>query len=464
MAFYYIDIDGTATDDAGRETVKRTGVFEANLNNFPSVEAAFATTGVSPVAGDFFLGAHDSNGTPYSANATFSGPTNGDPLFIVSVDSQNQENALAGFSEGFSAINLSLTILGNVTTWGSSFAVRNDISPGSNAHFIVFNGLLSLDDAGDRVNMILDGACIELVDSILDFITPAGNSTTGIFMRANGNFSMTGGSVISSVTGTNANLCTGDAFNAGFTMSFDGVDLTSVITNLVANTGSSAATDNFKCVFKGCKLSATVAFFEEPITNFGGSILVLNSSDNATAAEHQFFYKDYRGTVEDNTTNLRLASIAFPDSGQKISLKIDTDSECSRLSPFIFDIPRAFVALSAAASDTLQFFITSNGTALTDADIWAEVHYPDGTTKNLWVGASGALQLTGSYTIDPLGTGTTLPTDASWDSSLTNEQTFKVDTSGVQGADSVPIVRIYVAVSTGANSIFLDPVFDAVAS
>lgn len=461
MAFYYVDANGTAAGDAGRETVKRTGVFEANANNYVSILAALGAT-TPPAAGDSFLCANDSAGTPYAANTTLSGPT-GDtaPLEIISVDEQNQENALAGFKEGFSTAS-DLLWQGSWVGWGySPDPIGDEIRfTASNSNLLIQNGTINLTSDGALLQLNNDGCTLRLIDYILNFAITT-NSLTGISLGAGCTVEMFGGSITSTTTGSMQFLIGGLGTGGGFAATFKGVDLSIVTTALLGNVGAATGDDRISMIVEGCQLNGSLTnFVEEAFVSPNQEITVTHSSSSSTASEHQFFHRNYRGDVEDNIARTRVLSVAFPDSDQKISLLVSPDTLCTRLSPFVFEIPVAFVNLSGASTDTLQFFITSD-TSLTDADIWAEVHYADGTNKNVYNAASGALQLSGSYTIDPLGTGTTLTTDASWTNPLTFQQTFKVTTSGDPGINSAPIVRIYVATTA---ILHIDPVFIAVAT
>lgn len=462
IAFYYIDSSGTATGDAGRETTKRTGAFEANANNYVSVNDAILNATTSPVAGDCFLGASDSVSTPYTVSTNLVSPATGaaTPALIISVDVANQENPLAGFSEGTSGSNFDLNFNGIWSTWGFDTGTFDALgSSSANSNITMQNATMTFNGSGDRLLLGADGVSFHLIDMILDFVVTTSN-TTGVQLNNCPTLRMDGGSVISSTTGSIDHFISAGGANGGFVAYIRGVDLSIVDQFLVGNVGASIADDNLFIFFDGCQLNAAAGIMEERPIYQDQEVLAIHCSTTSGSAEHQFYYENYRGIVEDNTTVTRAASIAFPDSGQKISLKVTPDALCDRLTPFKFKIPEAFVALSNASTDTLQFFVTS-GTQMTDALIWAEIHYPDGTNKNVYNAASGALKISGSYTIDPFGTGNVLTTDSSWTSGLTFEQTFKATSSGDVGSDSAPMIFIYVATTA---VLHIDVVFDAVAS
>ena len=110
---------------------------------------------------------------------------------------------------------------------------------------------------------------------------------------------------------------------------------------------------------------------------------------------------------------------------------------------------------------TLRFYLTC-ADVLDDTEFHILVMYPDGTNEYEYNSATSAKVISGTKTVDPMGTGTTLSTDST--STYTSGQTYKyyvdVDTSGEAGADCAPIVYVFVGTS---STIYLDTVFDAVA-
>lgn len=460
MAFYYIHKDGTATDDAGRETVMRTGVFEANANNFPTVVAARATSGVSPVAGDFFLGSNTSQDNVYPITVTFTGPTGsagmGNPFRIVSVDNDNQENALVGFREGFSTTNTDMRPNGHWITWGYTIGPIGDdfFFLGANASWTMYNSTIQFDNASSNFQLGgSDGCVLSFIDTTLNWIV----SNTPFILENGIHLRMTGGAI----TGIVGNLINASSDDGGFNAHFKDVDMSILTGFLLAGTGGQVNDDGFILLIEGCKLPVSFSgFVSEEFFQPHQEMWVINSGPTGTEIDFQYFYRNYRGDVENETTIVRSVSPTFPGSGQRISLKCTPKSTASRLSPFIFEVPAAFVTLSSASTNKLEFFVTSD-TQLTDADIWAEVHYSRQANKSEYNAISSAVQLTGSYTIDPFATGTVLTTDNSWTSGLTFQQKFEIDTSGNQGADSVPYVRMYIATTA---LLFLDSIFYPVAA
>lgn len=463
ISSFYVKEGGLAVDDAGREPFgsERSGPFEADANNFPSILAALNTSGVAPIGGDRFICAHDSDEIPYSTNTILAAPTGaGAPLEIISVDEQNQDVAKAGFKEGFSGAT-DLTYIGNWVGSGYSPGCGDELKFANVvANLILQNGTINFANEGDRITMDQNGASLTLINMILDYPL-ATTSTTGIRLNDNATFHMYKGAITSSITGTIPFLVSGLAAAAGFNALFKGVDLSIVIDSLLGDVGGVVGDDNFIMVVDGCTLNGSLtSFVEENFIYPGQEMLVTRSSAIPAAAEHQYFYRNYRGDVKDNTVTTRSASATFPNSNQKVSLEVTPDALCTRLSAFRFQIPEAFVALSNPGKNKLRFFVTC-GVELTDADIWAEVYYPDFDNNNVYNAVSGALQLPNSYTIDPLGDGNVLETDASWTNPLAFEQIFEADTVVNKGSDSIPIVYINVATTA---PLFIDLIYNSVAS
>lgn len=461
--YAYVKLGGTATGDIGRETVMRTGAFEADANNYNSI--AEAITAMTVFAdGDIviFLGAHDSNGTPYSANTAILGATDqSSPWAIISVNEQEQDEYLPGFSEGSSAGNRDISWRGTWRTLGFSCHPTDNFELGQgNIHLTMCNGTVSFEGSGDQFFLIGQGSTAELTDCIIDF--PVTNVSTGFFTRGGTYLYLNGCTIASSTTGSLPNLSIGGGTSGGTNVSVQRSDLTVVTEFLAADLGNDTETDPGWILVDSCILYADVDFWEEPILSKGVYIRVTQSSSDSATAEYQYYYEDYRGVLEDNAATYRNESIAFPDSGNKISLLVTPSSLCSRLSPFVFEIPAYYIELSNTATDTLEFFLTCDS-VLTDGDVWVEVSYPKAANKQESNFVSSCVQIAGSYTVDPLAAGTALTTDATstWTAGLTNKYSIKVDTSGAIGADCVPRVRFFCAT---VEELYIDCIFDAVAS
>ena len=241
-------------------------------------------------------------------------------------------------------------------------------------------------------------------------------------------------------------LFEGDVLAGGLYANIVGVDL-SVISGtntwILGDAGDNpSADDNIQIVLERCKIGASLTAFVEvgSFVDSGMRFEAYNCSSSSTAAEFQFFIQSRGGLVDDATDITRDNSEPFTDSNQKVSMKVDTDANPTVHLPFWFDLPARYAELSNASTDTIRLFLLSSDSGLTNNDVWAEMIYPDGTTKQL-----------GNYIstqhADALNAGTALTANSDAWTGRTSETRYQidVDTSSDIGADSVPIIRIFVA-------------------
>ena len=219
-----------------------------------------------------------------------------------------------------------------------------------------------------------------------------------------------------------------------------------MVGTLLSGVGASESTEDLVSVRMDlCKIDSGVAFTNTTFKSYNQRALFTRCSDSSAAAEYQYHLHAFGGDVDDDSVIFRNEDEAFTESNQKISYKIVTNSDASLGSPLWFDFPvLRYSRLSAGATDTLRFYITSN-TALTDKDIYIEVSYPDGTNKQTPNFLSSAPTTIGG-TLDLMVAGTILTTDASssWTGALSNLYQIDVDTSVDAGSDCQPIVKVYV--------------------
>ena len=465
LYYAYCHKDGVATGNAGRETVLRTGAFEANENNYADVDTAIAQmTGIGASDTVKFLGASDSDTLSYSTSVLLLGASGDNPRWeIISVDVTAQDEYLEGYGEGTINAGDDIYFSGLWATFSDNLTTQDNIgmnfSVASNSHLSSYGGKWTFTGTGDQVDLAQDGCSITIVDKILDFVVT--NATSGISIGNASKFEMIGGSVISSSTGTIPNLIVGSAGSGGLVSRITGTDLKSVTTNLAANVGGAIGDDLIDIKFSKCPLRAGVSMLEEPFIYPNHKMLVSECSSVSATVEHQFFYTTYAGDVEDNKDIYRNESDVWPVSGNRVSLKIITSARASRATPFAFQIPTDWIELSDATKDILRFYLHSANT-LNNAQFWIEAHYPKTANPNEFIGQSSALQIGTSYTIDPLGTGATLTIDSTstYTGGLANKYQVDIDTAGA-GADGVPEIWVYVAVPS--ETIYLDSIFDGLA-
>src|SRR3990167_8882049 len=411
MAYFYVKSGGTATDDAGRETTMRTGAFEANANNFPNVQAVFATTGTAVAAGDFIL-CSDLSAHAYAASVTYGTAGLLWAVYVVSVDDANQEQYKAGAIEDLDgAGTYDLNISGYVVIEGLIIRVGDDIQPNIDSGVLFRHCTITMTN---NLNTIGVGVAFDAL-----FNNTSDGGGTGIF---------------------------------------ENVDMTDV-TKIITGNGA-GLDDNFYVVVKKCALNGSVTFADETFIKDGQYLLVMESCSGA-GREYQFFQRTNGGDVQDNTTIYRDESEAFP-SATKVRLKCTAVAATSIASPLYFDFPTQKIDLSSASTDTIRIYFAST-TALTNINCWAEVYYPDGTNthvSNLATNRASDILAAGTAHTDDSGSSTWK--DGAGDLAGYNEYRMDIATSGdVGAANSVPVIRVYLAAASAV--VYFDTTIGVVA-
>jgi len=456
MAFYYVKSGGTATGDAGRATTARTGTFaamgvSAYYDNI--IDAMAATT--TPTNGDDVRvsSAHSHN---YTSTSSIVGPTSGAALRLISVDDANADQFLSGAKETVTGGTNDLRYSGQVSFFGMDYEAVDNFEifgTASNAYFE--KTTITSPGDGDRVDVVGNDGSATLVDCTLA-LNNAGAAISG---SADGSFFKMYGGQVTTTTG-GVTLLFSTSLTARY-LELVGVDL-NAITGHILSFGSSATDITFLFFMRGCRLNASLTGFNaETIGSRNTRFLAVNCASDSDAAAYQYYQETFEGTVQDqdDTGIHRDESTAYP-SGTKISLDVTTNANCSYGDPLWFDAPTRYAELSTASTDTLRIYFASTDT-LTDTDVWAEVMNPDGTTKqlyNFYSNRNSDILAAGTEFTDDSGSSTWLDGVSAF---VGNEYFMDIDTSSDVAADSVPIIRIYVA--KASTTIFFDPSVDTVA-
>lgn len=434
MAFFYVK-SGFGTRTTGGGTTKQTGSMATlgATNVYAEVRDALADSAY--LAGDIIVCSnvhlHDNGASSivYAFNV-------GKPTTTISVDDANVDVFSFGAVETTTS---TVRFDGKSVSWGVTYGTNSSVRAGANSAVTFRFCLLKLNTSVDTIGGTEDANYMELIDTEV----ACTSVSNGVIVRGGGVFKMFGGAF----TGTAiANLITDNARDGGGSMYFQGVNLSNVTDFLIANHGAGQTfDDNLIMKVQRCRLDVSVGFIEEVLTNIGVELHVSNSSSVSSEAQYQFYYEDYFGTVEDQDKSgiVRTGGDTF-DGGESVSFKITTNANVSNTTPFSFDIGSKFLELSNVSSDTVRlFFVIVDSATLTDTEFYAELIYPDGTTKQLY-------RYLTNLNANPLSDGTTHTTDSSstWeDNSVAlsgfNEYQMDLDTSGVPGADSAPFLRVY---------------------
>lgn len=458
MAFYYVSsVAGAATGDGGRYASKQTGTFAAlgAAGHYATIELAIAAT-TSPVLGDFIfvsdLHAHSQSGAiNYNTVAA-----------IVCVDDVNVDASRVSGRGKETVTGSNNIIIGTSTTIsGLELTANNDII--ASVPVTAQDCKLTVTGNGDLIFANSDGAGWNLINCEVAL----NNAGASLKIQNGATFCMLGGSVTTTDTSI-TNLFSTGFISGGGKIRFEGVDISSVSGTLIANVGASAGADDVIDVWLDmCKLASGVAFTNEVFKSYNQRALFTRCSNDSSLAEHQYHLTAFGGEVDDDSTIRRAEDDAFEDSGTIVSYKIVTNSDASAAQPLWFDFPNPrWMELATASTDTVRLH-TASTSALTDADIYPEGSYFDGTNKQTPTFISGAPTTIGG-TYDFLAAGTTLTTDSGSDwrdgvSALTGhtESLIDVDTSGDIGADCSPIVQ--VRVTKPSVTIQLGSIYEQVA-
>lgn len=436
MAWYYVKSGGTATGDGGRTTTQRTGTWSVTASEYYDEigDAVGATT--VPTDGDFILVSDLHSKTGAAApilNA--GGATTGAGLQIISVDNANQDQYKPGATEecsssGYAAGNNGLIAGIDLEGENNAFA----ITASDYRFWSVKDSVLSTNTG--RVQLLADGACLDLVNVDIDI-------ASSIQIANGGRIWWRGGTWTSGAT---VDIINADGANAGLTIYIEGVDLSACTGSLFDGTPSAATTDAILVKLTNCQINSSLTlpsdvFFKLPQQRFE-----MWGCDDSTGDDlHRYHMQDGTGKVVNNDAKFVTADTVWYGGSAKSSYEVSTTALCSHVHPFTFDLPIEYVDLAAAASDIVRVALTTSLT-LTDTEIAAFLVYPDGTTnvQPNWV-TSGKSVGTGNYGVDPLDAGATLTTSSTaWTGALANKYQIDCDTTGDVGAASPVAVRIEI--------------------
>lgn len=441
MAYLPVKSGGTRT--TGNEATLPTTSFATHgaANYYDNVNAAMGQA----VSGDVII-VSDVHSHLYSSNTVITAPNTGAHIWIVSVSDSAMNQYSRGCYEEGTGGNTDLSYSGRIVLMGVESFATDDTS-------LIYDIIAIDSDIGsgassDLVTSWIDGSSIVFRDSTLRL----NSVSTDISFRGGAAFYMYGGNVVSG-----GQLIQGNFTNGGGTAQFYGVDLSTVTEYLVQTVGSDTQADDIVNLgFYGCRLSASLTgFADEDFMCQNQRLVVRNCAATSDAAEYQFYERAYGGEVEDQDDAgiHRSESTAFP-GGEKVSAKVTTNAHATQMAPFSFDLITANADLSNASSDVITIYFAST-TTLDSHDVWAELHYPDGTNKHTYNYLS-------NKTVDPFATPSAHTDDSgssTWKNGVSdlvgyNEYRMTLDTSSDAGADCVPIIRIYCGVASA--TIYFD--------
>lgn len=471
--YFYVKSGGTASGGSvdaadGVYSTQKTGTwasaFSAASEYFGTLEAAVEGT-VKPTGGDFVLFS-DQHAASYASGgaainivgASFDG------IIIASVDDAND---ITAYLPGASDTNTSTTgyynTTGFVTINGVDLSTEDDvIRPGSQGSMIYLRDTTLTVGAGSSdtaFKIIVDGVSVQMDGGTIDF-----NSTLNSLAQLNNGGKLTLKGVVFTGSALSNMFIAGMGANGGAQVQIEGCDL-STITGTLMPSLSIVTCDIVKCVYKNCRLNASVTLhgtLNTPMHRFE----MYGCDDSTGNALHRFYIADGAGTAKNSDSVYVTATDSWYGGTDKSSIQVDTTSQCNRVKPFIFELPQQYVDLAATGSDvvTLEMVTTE---VLNKQDICAFMVYPDGTTAVIPNTVSSGPSATGFYGCDPLDDSTAMPAGdlgaADWTgepagSPTPNFYKLELDTTGDPGQQAAVSVRIEVYKDLTAP-VYIHPLF-----
>ena len=447
MAFYYVKSGGTATGDAGRATSARTGSFASmGVSAYYDNISGAITVPTTPSVGGDSVYVSDTHTHTYGANPTITGEDTAGLLKIISVSDTNADAYSAGAVETRTASG-DFILAEGLYFHGVSLVVGDDLNLLSDARVTFEDFTITFEDSGSKLNPNGDGCLLVMKNGTVT--TTYASAWSSVMLLTNGCYVHWTDVLLTSPNGITSFMLQGFSSGGG-TAIFDGCDVSILTGQLLVSVGSNPQADDLINVqFHGSKMNAGITAANEDFVKESQRLSMFNSSSSSAEAEYQFYQKALGGDLEDESDAgiHRDESTAFP-SGTKVSIKVTTNADASMETPFVFDLPTRYAALSSATTDTIRiYFTTITANTLTDTNIWAELIYPDNTNNETY-------NYLNNRNTDIIAATPTNRTDDSAGSTwknggidLTgyNEYRMDLDTSGNVGADSVPIIRIHVA-------------------
>ena len=449
MAYYYVKSGGTATTDAGRETVKRTGTWNASAADyFPSLRACFTTGGTAVAPDDEVLisdvSSHAYGNSGMNIGIATAAPNNG--AKIIAVDDANQENLsdlTSRPTETFSGTSGYANFAAGVTGGQASvYGLKLTNTTGYAIYAATSNSRLKMDrcelhggnSTYGTIRMVGDGSYILLRDCIL-------NNTTAnrplISVHGGGRIEILGGSIGASPA-TMVSLFGVSAQTGGCSIYVEGFDMTNMTDAgtcyLIGTFGGAVGFDDVTFArFVNCKVPANVGLVKETLLNTGSKMDVEFIGVDDT--NHYRYERYCDGAIAKIVTTPYVTAQEQLQGGTQATLEIATSTYFTRTAvPFTVPLPVHNKDLSNTASDTITVKIATSGSlTLDDKDIRLVVRASDTTTPLLATfKASG--DVWGDWVPDPWSTGTALSTSSSaWTGTINAEYELAVTMASVDG-------------------------------
>lgn len=440
MAFYYVrdngvTFTGAATGDAGRETVERTGAWDAvAANSYPSVKSIFAdqsTTGNTIVDEDVIVIAEDhveSYGVSTSLNVESLSVNSLITFKSVDITSQNTTKSGAKINSSSGTLN----VCSRISNKNNTMFIGVDFNSASSVNIYARESSVSFYNC-------------EMVVS--DWANPIYNNNYYYYqcnyqegtLQAGGVHKFIGGTVKL----TSATLGVRDA-----TVDFICCDFTGSTCSTVASYSAKPRYINCKLTASMMNLTITQVSRDNPI---GAELYSCGTGDGYYFSGGVNYYFSYR-------TNL-LAYLNYSyDDTNKASLMIETNSAVNKSFPAkvkLCEIPAQNLSTTDTTYRTQLLLDTDTVATLSDSECWVELIHPNNTSQALGVVAS-------SRNADILSAGTELTVSAeTWQGTLpTNTKAYQIDVL-LNSASLANVtngnIAIYVNVAVPNADVYFDP-------
>jgi len=459
--YWYVKAGGTAVVGSTIATTLRTGAWATDgtwagdtTDYFATIALAMLGDSSGPPVGGDFVKVSDVYANSVATVITLTPAAASDtPVIVQSVDDTDVAVYKAGASETCTSTVNDISgpnVAGSKLAYsGVSISTSDNIDQkGGSSTWIIDDCTLTFTGSTDAFLVEGDGTYLQINNTTL--IWTAG-TTTSCFGPIHSNAQVDlNNCIFQNGSGAISELFNDGGRSSGATYRMNNCDFSEVAGYMWGDFGNDSTNDdNATMIMQNCRMNADPALFvQEDLLSHGQYFLATNCSSDLGKAEYQFYQKTISGVVQDSGDDgtsggiYRAESTAFTNTN-KTSFKITTTANCGEGVPLYFDMPARFADLTASGTDAVTVYIASAG-ALTTANCWVEVSYPDATNKQLW-------KTTSSRAADILST-TALTADggsSDWENAgtdLTTENEYKITVTAVTGAASVPHIKFFCTV------------------
>ena len=305
------------------------------------------------------------------------------PCYVICVDdSAEPPTALAttatitttaatsiAITTGF-AYYYGITFRGGTSGSGASVTIAQSVAS-PYAHYLTSCSIGSGDGLTGSSWIVIGSSSGAADDQLIVFdnVTTRSVGTIQIFSIAGGRFIWK--NTPSAITGTALPTV---YFNPGTSGQLNRVDISGVDFSALGSGKSLVLASRGSCSsfrFRNCKLGSSVSLTSGTIPGPGGCEVGVVNCDSADT-NYRYWYQDYAGTVEHETTIVRNGGAT--DGTTSISREMVSTANCSKFYPLVLGDIIAHNN-TTGSSVTITMHIVTDNVTLTDQEIWLEVEY-----------------------------------------------------------------------------------------